>query len=897
MAGAAGDFGAVLRRRRTEASLTQEQLAERTGLSVRTIRDLERGRVRYPRPGSLRLLADVLDLGGAQLGEFEALGRQHYWTERVAEVRMAATDGHAGAAPNPVPADRPVPAQLPADVAGFTGRSEDMRELDALLADGDPGAVPITVLAGAPGVGKSALAVHWAHRVRHRFPDGQLYLNLMGHAAAPPLSPAEALTRLLRSLDVAPDRVPTDVTDAAALFRSLLADTRTLLVLDDAGQADQVRPLLPGGPGCHVLVTSRAALPGLVARNGARRLTLATLDPADSRALLVRLLGSERAAAESEAVDKLARLCGHLPLALRIAAANVLGSSGPPERRVEAFVERLRSGNRLAELAVPADADAMVRGAFDLSYAALPTAARELFRVLSVVPGGDVTAATAAALLDVPPDGGRRLVEQLAAAHLVEQPVPGRYAQPDLLRLYAAEQLAAGAGAEVPWERLLRYYLDVVDAASRLLHPEAVRLPRAATPSAGPPRFADQREAVAWVDAELPALQAAVLRCAERGPRQAAWLLADALGGYFQLRGAVLSWHTVASAALAAAEAAGDETAQAMANLAISAAFVRQDRYGDGIRHGERALGLAVAAGWADGEVGALRALGNLYRLVGRPDEAADHLERALAVADRADLPSRASIIANIAVVNHEQGRLGAAALHYTHALELLSPATGRAAQVRTDLGDVLNGLGRPDEAMHHLTAALAVHRELGDRGQVAYNLRCQAEVHRDAGRWVPAHDLADAAASIAREIDDQRMLAQAQETAATVHLAAQRYGQALSLFDTALVLATGMANRYAQAQILTGIAAAHLGRHDAAPALAAAEAALDIARRGRYLLLEGQALANAAWAELQLDRFEPALGNARAAVVAHEQSGYVRGQVLAARALDLAVTRSRVGS
>jgi tetratricopeptide (TPR) repeat protein len=896
VAGPAVEFGALLRRRRTEALLTQEQLAERTGLSVRTIRDLERGRVRYPRPGSLRLLADVLELAGADLGEFEALGRQHYWTERVAEVRKAAVDGPVSA-PVPVPADRPVAAQLPADVAGFTGRSDVMAELDALLAAGDPGSVPITVLAGAPGVGKSALAVHWAHRVRHRFPDGQLYLNLRGHAAAPPLSPAEALTRLLRSLDVAPDRVPTDAAEAATLFRSLLADSRTLLVLDDAGQADQVRPLLPGGSGCHVLVTSRAALAGLVARDGARRLTIPALDPADSRALLVRLLDGEWAEAQPAALDELARLCGHLPLALRIAAANVLGSSGPPGRRVEAFVDRLRSGNRLAELAVPADADAMVRGAFDLSYAALPAAAQELFRVLSVVPGGEVTPTTAAALLDVPVDDGRRLLEQLAGAHLVEQPVPGRYAQPDLLRLYAAEQLASGPGGGAPWERLLQHYLDVLEAASRLLHPEAVRLPKRCASADGPPCFADQREAVDWIDAELPALQAAVLRSADRGPREAAWALVDALGAYFQLRGAVLPWHTMAATALAAAEAAGDTAPQAMAHLSISAAYLRQDRYADGIGHGERALELAKTAGWLDGEVGALRALGNLHRLSGRPDEATEHLERALTVADRADLPARASIIANIAVVNHEQGRLGAAALHFTHALELLSPATARAAQVRTDLGDVLNGLGRPAEALGHLQAALVVHKELGDRGQVSYNLRCQAEVHRDAGRWVQAHELADAAAAVAREIDDQRLLAQAQETTASVHLAAQRYGQALVLFDTALVAATRMANRYAQAQILGGIAAAHLGRQDAVPALAAAEAALDIARRGGYLFLEGQALTALAGAELLLERPESAVAHARAAVAVHEQSGYVRGQAMAARALDLAVTRSRVGS
>lgn len=893
---AAEDLGAMLRRRRTEAMLTQEQVADRAGLSVRTIRDLERGRVHYPRPESLRLLAGVLGLAG---DEFEVLGRREYWTQRAAaaQLRPGAEESSVAARGTAAPRSGIVPAQLPADVAGFTGRLALVRKLDALLDSGDANAVTVALLTGTPGVGKTALAVHWAHRVRHLFPDGQLYLSLLGYSAGPPLSPMEALTRLLRGLDVPPDRVPTDVTEAAALFRSLLADTRTLLVFDDARSADQVRPLLPGGSGCLVVLTSRDALRGLLARNGAHHLTLHTLAPDESRTLLTRLLGSERTESETEAIADLARLCGHLPLALRIAAANLAGPGG---HTVMAFAERLRNGNRLAALAVPADTDAMVRAAFDLSYEALPVEARRLFRVLSLAPGREVTAAAAAALIGSTPDHINDVLEQLTGAHLVEQPTPGRYAQPDLLRLYAAERSAA-EDAEIDraagWERLLEHYLDTLDAAARQLYPNTLRLARDTRQTRPEPaRFADHSQAAAWIDSELSTLQAAVLAAAETGPLPAAWLLADALRGYFQLQGTVLPWKAIAAAGLRAAETTGDELAQAVSHLSLAGAYARQDRYGDALRHGERALALAGTVRWVDGEVAAHRALGNLRRLCGQADEATDHLERALALADPADRSLCASIVENIGILNHELGRLDEAADHYIHALELLpeSRSPMEAAQVLTDLGDVLHSLGRSGEALDRLEEALTLHRELADRGREAYNLRCQAEVHRDAGRLDRALALAETALDLAREIDNLRLQAQAQETVGTVHRAAERCDQALTHLDVALLLATETGNQYVQAQALIGISSVHTSRRDGPLALVAAEAAVDITRRGGYLLLEGQALTALALAELELDRTQSALGHARAAVAAHQASGYLPGQVQAQRALVVIATRAQ---
>ncbi|MFB9332147.1 AfsR/SARP family transcriptional regulator, partial [Actinoplanes octamycinicus] len=288
-----------------------------------------------------------------------------------------------------------VPAQLPAAVPGFTGRRDHLRRLDSLLGapGAEPGAVAVVAVTGPPGVGKTALVTHWAHRVRDRFPDGQLHLDLRGYASDPPGRPIDALTQFLIALGTPADQVPTDVDAAARLYRSRLAGRRVLVVLDNANHPDQVRPLLPGDPGCVVLVTSRDQLTGLVARDGALGHRLGVLAADEARTLLEGLLGPARDA-EARHLDRLAELCGGLPLALRIAAANLTGN---PHRPITAYLDRLAE-DRLAHLAVDGDPQTTVRAAFDLSYAALTPAARRLFRLLGLVPGPDIDAGAAAAL-------------------------------------------------------------------------------------------------------------------------------------------------------------------------------------------------------------------------------------------------------------------------------------------------------------------------------------------------------------------------------------------------------------------------------------------------------------------------------------------------------------------
>ncbi|HEU4421103.1 MAG TPA: BTAD domain-containing putative transcriptional regulator, partial [Pilimelia sp.] len=354
---------------------------------------------------------------------------------------LPGTAGTAEPAPGPPAPARltgPVPALLPADIPAFTGRVRELRDLDDLLdgGEGRPAAVVITAIAGTAGVGKTALAVRWAHRVRDRFADGQLYVNLRGYAASAPMRPIDALSRFLRALGVPAEQVPHELEEAADLYRSLLADRRVLVILDHARGPDQVRPLLPGGSGCLVLITSRDRLGGLVAHEGAHRLTLDVLPPDEAHTLLARVVGAERVAAEPAAAEDLARACAHLPLALRIAGANLINH---PQHRLADYLGELRDGNRLASLEVDGDEQAAVRNNFDLSYTGLPAPAQRLFRLLGLVPGPDVTAGAAAALADVPPQLAARELDRLAGAHLISESAPARYAFHDLLRLYAAE--------------------------------------------------------------------------------------------------------------------------------------------------------------------------------------------------------------------------------------------------------------------------------------------------------------------------------------------------------------------------------------------------------------------------------------------------------------------------
>ncbi|MFJ8044047.1 BTAD domain-containing putative transcriptional regulator [Kitasatospora sp. NPDC096147] len=352
-----------------------------------------------------------------------------------------------GIRPSRPPAPAPVPSQLPPALPTFVGRRAELGFLDRLTrptATGTPAPATVGVLTGGAGTGKTAVALHWAHRARERFPDGQLHLDLHGYSLGPPLTPHEALIRFLRALGTEHARLPGTLDECASLYRSLLADRRVLVLLDNARDADQVRPLLPASAGSLTLVTSRDGLAGLTARDGARRLVLGVLPRPDAVELLARIAGAERIRAEPSAAAELAAACGHLPLALGIAAGRL---AERPHRTVAQHAAELRDAeDRLTVLQIDGDATSAVRAAFDLSYRALRPGPRRLFRLLALAPGDCLGTAEASALSGTTPAATGPLLELLAAAHLLDPIGPDRYHLPDLLRRYAAERATAETG-------------------------------------------------------------------------------------------------------------------------------------------------------------------------------------------------------------------------------------------------------------------------------------------------------------------------------------------------------------------------------------------------------------------------------------------------------------------
>jgi DNA-binding SARP family transcriptional activator len=778
------------------------------------------------------------------------------------------------------PAPTRAPAQLPADVSAFTGRTGYLRQLDELLADSQDGnAVVIAAVSGTAGVGKTALALHWAHRVRARFPDGQLYVNLRGYAPTAPMRPLEVLARFLRALGVGAEQVPLDVDEAADLYRTELADKRVLVVLDNARDPDQVRPLLPGTPGCLVLVTSRDRLGGLVAADGAQRVAVDVLTGPEARHLLTRTVGDPRVAADPDATDQLAEVCARLPLALRIAAANLAGHS---HLAVADYLARLRADDRLTALAADGDDRTAVRAAFELSYQALPPAAQEVFRLIGMVPGPEVTADVIDAMAETAPTGAAtisadRELDRLAAAHLVDEVSPGRYTSHDLLRRYATELAADGRTAGV--ERMLGHYLRTADAAARRLYPEKLRLARPA--AVGDARFDDRVAALAWLDAERANLVAAVRYAAEHGPPDAAWLLADTLRGYFYLRMHAVDWVGVARAGLAAAHRAGDLRGQAAAHISLADLDWRHSLHQGAIDHYAQALAMCRETGWIEGEAAVLGNLGTVYWQAGQLDRSATQYRQALALNQRTGwLQGQAVNLCNIATVAWQRGRLAESAEVNADALALSRRIGSRGieALALNNLGETYHQQGRLAEAVEHLEQARATHQEIGNRGSEGETVRCLAAAHRDAGRLDLAADLAAAALLLAEETGNHRHEIEALNTAASIDRNRDDVSRAADRHRRALALARSSNYRYAQADALIGLAVAEARLEHPGAAVTAARQAQRLASRDGYRILEGQALTVLARIHLTQGRAAAAVGEARAAVDAHEESGHRTG-------------------
>ncbi|HEX3489560.1 MAG TPA: BTAD domain-containing putative transcriptional regulator [Streptosporangiaceae bacterium] len=632
-------------------------------------------------------------------------------------------------APAPRPARRTItPRELPGPVPHFVGRESALAALTALLpTDVDtktPEAVVISAIGGTAGVGKTALAVHWAHRVAARFPDGQLYVNLRGFdPGLAPVPPGDAIQGFLEALGVPADQQPAGLEARRGLYRSQLASRRMLILLDNARDTAQVRPLLPGGTGNLVLVTSRHQLTGLVAAEAAAPITLDVLTDAEAREMLRGRLGSLRIKAEPAAVTKLIEVSALLPLALSIVAARAAQRPWSPLAALATELEESTLDGFDA-----GDGVTSVRTALSWSYQQLPDTAARLFRLLSVHPGPDISVPAAASLTGLPEAGARQALGELSQAHLVAEPAAGRFAFHDLLRAYAAE-LAASAENEADRNaarhRTLDHYLHTAYAATLALYPARDKLPVPdPQPGVGPEPLADSRVASAWLSAEYQVILAVIGQAAETGFDLYAQQLPEMLATYLDRTGRWQDSVTVQQVFLAAAERRHDRPAQARALRFIGRSLVRLDHYAEGYGYIRQAMELFREQGDRLGQARCHLAMAQEVGYQGDMAEALAHCEQALelfrSIGHRA---GEVAALNDVALFHGEMGAYQQAVEYCELAVDLHRELANRDGEAITwgALGRAYRGLGRIDDAITCFRRGLALMVELGQ----AYNQSC----------------------------------------------------------------------------------------------------------------------------------------------------------------------------
>lgn len=623
------------------------------------------------------------------------------------------------------PASRSVPRQLPMDVTHFTGRDAELATLDAFLAQDDvdrPAAMVIQAIAGTAGVGKTALVVHWAHRVRDRFPDGQLFVNLRGYDPGLPMTPEQVLEEFLRALEVPAEQIPAGLGARAALYRSLLAGRRVLIVLDNANTAEQVRPLLPGSATCRVVVTSRSRLSGLVARDGASRVTLDLLPPAEAIALLRDVIGTARVAAEPESTAELASRCAYLPLALRIAAERAV--THPHVPLADLAGELAEAHDRLDLLAAADEEDeaTAVRAVFSWSYHTLPSDAARAFRLLGLHAGPDISAPAAAALTNTTPAQARRLLETLVGTHLIEETGADRYRFHDLLRVYAAEcakeENDHDRAAAV--RRVLTWYLQTGDAADRILNPHRRRIPLEGPEVAcAPLEFTDYDQALDWCDAQRTNLVAAIRQAAEAGEHVIACKLPLALWGFFNLRKHWADLIATYNIGLTAAQHLHDRKAEAWTFGAVGMAYFYLRQHEEAFDHYQRALAICREIGDQWAEAISLTGLGAACFYLGRYEEAFDYSQQALPICQEIDDSwSETFALINLGAVHRKLRHFEDSLDYFQRALAVVRSAHDRSgeAMVLHNLGATYRDLERFEDALEYFQRARITYREISDR-------------------------------------------------------------------------------------------------------------------------------------------------------------------------------------
>ncbi|HEY3734157.1 MAG TPA: BTAD domain-containing putative transcriptional regulator [Streptosporangiaceae bacterium] len=680
-------------------------------------------------------------------------------------VPARAPSGEPEAPEQEPPATAPgPPLQLPADITDFTGRGCDLERLcdlqPAAAGEDNPGAVVVSLVTGAGGLGKTTLSVHAAHRMRDRFPDGQLYVNLLG-ASPQPLTPSDVLARFLRELGVQPAQIPAGEEERAALYRTRLTGRRVLIVLDDARDAAQVRPLLPGSASCAVLVTARNRLSDLAV---SRLIDLDVLDDDEARALFAGIVGAGRAGTEPAATDEVLAACAGLPLAIRIAGARLAARTG---WSVRTLADKLRSQQRrLDELKA---GDLAVRATFEVSFASLPgpvTAGAigpvRVFRLLGLWPGPTISVGAAAALFGQPEDQAADALEQLVDAHLLESPGPEIYRFHDLLRVYAAELCQADEDEKTSQDavrRILTWYLHTTEAAASIISPHHARVPlEEAEPAIRPLGFDSLDQALDWCDAERPNLVAATRLATAGGMYDIAWRIPAAAMSFFYRRTHWADWMLTHQIGLDSARELGDRRGEAWMLNNLGMAYGAQ-QMPEAVDCFERALALCRQIGNLPGEARVMNNLAHAHLLLSRFDEALDEGKRSLAIQRQvANRYNEGITLAIMSGAFRALGRPAEAVDHLQQALVIFRELDDRDAEADSlsDLGEVYLDMQEIDKAVSCLGGSLAIRKSIGDQHGQATTLEHLALAWERAGQQEKSRECLDQAQQLFEELGDR---------------------------------------------------------------------------------------------------------------------------------------------
>jgi tetratricopeptide (TPR) repeat protein/transcriptional regulator with XRE-family HTH domain len=832
-------FAGLLRKLRADARLTQEELAEASGVRPRSISDLERGVAVTPQRETVRMLADALHLTGTDRAEFEAAARGR----AVPAGTAFPGTGRAAAAAR----------TLPRDISSFTGRRQQLQDLvDA--ASGLGGVVGIHAIGGMAGIGKTAFAVHAAHRLADRFPDGQIFLSLHGHTPGQqPVGPGDALATLLATLGVPAGQIPPGLEARTALWRDRLAEKQVLLILDDAASSEQVRPLLPGSFRSLVLITSRRHLSAL---EDATAISLDTLPADEAAALLAQLAGRPGLSAHDAAVGDIIRLCGYLPLAIGMVARQLRHHPAwtPAGRAAELTAARDR-------LELMTTENLSVAAAFDLSYADLTADQQRLFRRLSLHPGGEFDAYAAAALDGTGTAAARGGLEALYDQYLIAEPAQGRYRMHDLIREHAralADRLDPDADRDQATVRLLDYYQHAAALADTLLTRQTRPRPARADGAvpAAVPVLADREQALAWARAERASLVACLDHATATGQHTRVIALTAGLAGLLRNDGPwseAIARHTTAvqaaeylddrlgqanalsdlgsvrlvmsdypaaaqvlEQALAIYRDIGNRLGQANALTVLGSGKWLTGDYPAAVQDLEQALDIHRDIGDRLGQASALRDLGAVRLMTGDYPAAARDLEQALDInRDIGNRLGQANALSFLGVVQRMTGDFPAAALAHEQALGIYRDIGDRLGQANAlgELGQVRGAMSDFPAAVQSLEQALGIFRDIGNRlGQAGALMRLGAVLGMK-GEYPTAAEALEQALGIFRDIGDKGSEVTALNEIGTVHRASADLAPAEEYHRQALDLARAIASSWDEAHALAGLGRCALAR------------------------------------------------------------------------------------